>query len=365
MSGKSVKKVAVNTGGGDAPGLNAAIRAAAMAGLRRGWDMWGLSHGYGSFTDGRPFIRLDKDRIKGITLLGGTILGTANRGNPFAMPVKLEDGSWIEEDRSAHVVEAFQKSGFDALIAMGGDGSMAIAHKLQQLGIPIVGIPKTIDNDLPGTDATLGFDTAVTIATEAIDRIATTAESHERVMVVEVMGRYAGWIALHAGLAATADIILIPEIPFSFEAMLGKIREREANGRHFTIVVVAEGAKEVQGERFVIGKAAGQAEQLGGVGAYVSRKLGELSGKETRHIVLGHLQRGGSPSTLDRLISLRLGAAAVRAVADGDFGKMMMLQGGEIVRVPIESIAGGMKSVPLNSDTVLTAREIGICMGDV
>lgn len=361
-----IKKIAVNTGGGDAPGLNAAIRAVTLAGMRRGWDVMGISHGYGTFTDPmvRSLIPLDRDRVRGITLLGGTILGTANRGNPFEIPIQQEDGSITLEDRSDMVVDGFRKAGLDALIAMGGDGSMNIAHRLIQKGIPIVGVPKTIDNDLPGTDATLGFDTAVNIATEAIDRISTTAEAHERIMVVEVMGRYAGWIALHAGLSATADIILLPEIPFDFSSMVNKVEERESQGRHFTIVVVAEGATEKDGTVFTKGKVAGQSVQLGGVAEYVSKTLSKLTGKESRHIVLGHLQRGGSPSTLDRLISLRLGAAAVRAIADQDFGKIVMIQAGEIVRVPINSIAGQMKRVPLDSDTVLTARELGICLGD-
>jgi len=361
-----INKIALNTGGGDAPGLNAAIRAATLAGINRGWDVSGISHGYGSFTDptNRSLIKLDRDRVRGITLMGGTILGTANRGNPFEMPVLQADGSYQLEDKSDLVVEGFNSAGLQALVAMGGDGSMAIAHKLLQKGIPIVGVPKTIDNDLPGTDATLGFDTAVNIATEAIDRIATTAEAHERIMVVEVMGRYAGWIAMHAGLAASADIILLPEIPFDFESMARKVAERESQGRHFSIVVVAEGATENAGYVFTRGKVLGQAEQLGGVAEYVSKQLSDITGKESRHIVLGHLQRGGSPSTLDRLISLRLGAAAIRAIADGDFGKIVMIQAGEIVRVPIDSIAGKMKLVPLDSDTVNTARELGICLGD-
>jgi 6-phosphofructokinase 1 len=360
-----IKRLAINTGGGDAPGLNAAIRSATLAALERNWQVWGIRHGYGSFTDrDRPLISLDRDRVRGITLLGGTILGAANRGNPYQMPLIDVDGSTKLMDYSDRVVQGFKQHQLDALIAMGGDGSMAIAHRLLQQGIPIVGVPKTIDNDLPGTDQTLGFDTAVSIATEAIDRIATTAESHDRIMVVEVMGRYAGWIALHAGLSATADIILIPEIPFQFEAMVRKVEERERQGRHFTIVVVAEGALEREGQVFTKGKVAGQSEQLGGVGEYVAKRLSVLTGKESRSLVLGHLQRGGSPTTVDRLISLRLGAAAVRAVEDGDFGKIVMLQNGEIVRVPIEEIAGKMKKVPLDGDTLQTARDIGICLGE-
>jgi 6-phosphofructokinase 1 len=280
------------------------------------------------------------------------------------MPYQKEDGTWETRDESDLLVERFHEADLDALIAIGGDGSMRIANRLIQKGMPIVGVPKTIDNDIWGCDTTLGFDTAVTTATEAIDKITTTAEAHQRIMVVEVMGRYAGWIALHSGLSASADVILIPEIPFSYDSIVEKIQEREQRGRHYTIVVVAEGAKPKGGEMATKGDELGREVLLGGIAEQVADELSERTGKESRSLVLGHLQRGGSPSTYDRLISLRFGAAAVRAVEDRDFNKIVVMRQNELVRVPISSIANKMKEVPLEGDTVQTARDIGICLGD-
>ncbi len=357
-------KIAINTGGGDAPGLNAAIRAATLAALKHGWEVVGIKNGYGSLYEDEPFIPLNQATVRGITMQGGTILGTANRGNPFEMPYQKEDGTWALEDRSDEAVEVFKKHNVDALIAIGGDGSMIIADKLTKKGVPIVGIPKTIDNDIWATDITLGFDTAVSTATEAIDKLTTTAESHQRIMVVEVMGRYAGWIALHSGLSASADVILIPEVEYTFDSIVKKIEERESRGRHYTIVVVAEGAVEKGKSHFVKGKVIGQSEQLGGADQHIADKLSELTGKESRSIVLGHLQRGGSPSSYDRLISLRFGAAAIRAIDEGDLNKLIVLQENELRRIPISSVANKMKLVPLDNDSLKTAREIGTCMGD-
>lgn len=357
-------KIAINTGGGDAPGLNAAIRSATLSAIRRGWEVVGIKNGYGSLFTDEPFTPLTREKVRGITLQGGTILGTANRGNPFEMPYQKDDGSWELVDQSDEAVAQFEKHGIDALVAIGGDGSMRIAHKLTQKGIPVVGVPKTIDNDIWGCEISLGFDTAVTTATEAIDKITTTAESHRRVMVVEVMGRYAGWIALHSGLSASADVILMPEIDFSVESIARKIMEKEEKGETYSIVVVAEGAKEKGGDHFVKGKVPGQSEQLGGVGAYLEKKLSEMTGKESRSLVLGHLQRGGTPSTYDRLISLRFGAAAIRALEARDFNQMIVMQQNEIRRIPLSEVADRMKLVPLDGDTVQTAREIGICLGD-
>ncbi|REL37812.1 6-phosphofructokinase [Rhodohalobacter sp. SW132] len=357
-------KIAINTGGGDAPGLNAAIRAATLAALSHGWEVVGIKNGYGSLYTEEPFIPLNQDTVRGITFQGGTILGTANRGNPFEMPYQKDDGSWALEDRSDEAIDVFKKHGIDALIAIGGDGSMIIADKLTKKGIPIIGIPKTIDNDIWATDITLGFDTAVSTATEAIDKLTTTAASHQRIMVVEVMGRYAGWIALHSGLSASADIILIPEVEYTFDSILKKIEEREKRGRHHTIVVVAEGAVEKGETHFVKGKVIGQSEQLGGADQYIADKLSELTGKESRSIVLGHLQRGGTPSSYDRLISLRFGAAAVRAIDEGDTNKLIVMQQNQIKRIPIAEVANKMKLVPLDGDTIRTAREIGTCLGD-
>ena len=357
-------RIAINTGGGDAPGLNAAIRAATLAAIKRGWEVFGIKNGYGSIYTDDPFVKLDARAVRGITLQGGTILGTANRGNPFEMPYQKDDGSWETKDVSDHLVQTFDDYNIDALVAIGGDGSMNIASRLIRKGINVVGVPKTIDNDIYDCDISLGFDTAVNIATEAIDRITTTAESHQRLMVVEVMGRYAGWIALNSGIAASADVVLIPEIPFSYESIVEKIEERESNGRHYTMIVVAEGAKEKDGEIVTKGKTVGQQVQLGGIADRVADELSERTGKESRWVVLGHLQRGGSPSTYDRLISLRFGAAAIRCVQEQDFNKLVVLQNNQLTRIPITSIEGKMKSVSLDSDTVQTARDIGICLGD-
>lgn len=357
-------RIAINTGGGDAPGLNAAIRSATLAALKRGWEVFGIRNGYGSIYTDEPFIELNEESVRGITMMGGTILGTANKGNPFEMPYQKEDGSWAMKDESDRLVETFKDHGIDALIAIGGDGSMRIAYKLVKKGLRIVGVPKTIDNDIWGCDVTLGFDTARSIATEAIDRITTTAESHERLMVIEVMGRYAGWIALYSGLASTADVILIPEIPFGYDSIVEKIEEREAKGKHYTIIVVAEGASRKGGDIVTKGKTLGQEVQLGGIADQVATELSERTGKESRSVVLGHLQRGGSPTTYDRLISLRFGAAAIRCVQQGDFNKLVVLQDNELTSIPIQDIAGKMKAVPLDSDVVQTARDVGICFGD-
>lgn len=356
--------IAINTGGGDAPGLNAAIRAATLAALKRGWNVYGIKNGYGSIYTDEPFIRLTEKSVRGITLMGGTILGTANKGNPFDMPFEKEDGSMGTKDVSDHLMKTFDEYNIDALVAIGGDGSMKIAGKLVEKGLKIVGVPKTIDNDIWGCDVSLGFDTARSIATEAIDRITTTAESHQRLMVVEVMGRYAGWIALFSGLASTADVILLPEIPFTYDSIIEKIEERKAKGKNYTMIVVAEGAKPEGGEMVTKGKEVGQEVQLGGIANQVATELTERTGQESRSVVLGHLQRGGSPTTYDRLISLRFGAAAVRCIEAGNFNKLVTLRHNVLTSIPIADVAGKMKSVPLDSDTVQTARDIGICLGD-
>jgi phosphofructokinase-like protein len=359
-------RIAVNTGGGDAPGLNAVIRAIVLSAHQRGWQTYGIRRGFnGLLLEQGGVLTLTPDKVRGITHLGGTILGTTNQGNPFRWAAKDPAGNDIEIDRSDELIAAFHASGFDALISIGGDGSLRIAYDLWRKGLAVVGVPKTIDNDVAGTLATFGFDTAVSIATEAIDRLHSTAESHERVMVVEVMGRNAGWIALHSGMAAGADVILIPELPFDIERVCEKIRARDAAGRRFSIVVVAEGAM-AHGSSPVLleRRAAGGADRLGGISSMVARAIGERTGKETRSLVLGHLQRGGSPTTFDRLLGLRFGAAAVRAVADKAFGMMVGFDPPTIVRVPLQEVVGHPKNVPLDSDTVRTARELGINLGD-
>ena len=360
-------RLAISTGGGDAPGLNAVIRAVVLSAHQRGWQTYGIERGFDGLL--RPqeaaVVKLDPDRVRGITHLGGTILGTTNRGNPFRWAERAADGTMREVDRSDDLVAAFRASGFDALITIGGDGSLKIGHDLWQKGINVVGVPKTIDNDVAGTVVTFGFDTAVATATEAIDKLHSTAESHERVMVVELMGRHAGWIALNSGIAGSADVILIPEIPFEIDKVCDKIREREARGRHFSIVVVAEGAAPRGGMvQLVERRGVGTVDRLGGIASLVAKEIQERTGKETRSLVLGHIQRGGSPTTFDRLLALRFGAAAVRAVAEGAWGTMVALQPPTIVRVPIAEVVGKTKTVPLDSDTVLTAREIGVCFGD-
>lgn len=355
--------VAINTGGGDAPGLNAAIRAATLAGLKRGWNMYGIKNGYSSLFTDEPFVQLDEDKVRGITLQGGTILGTVSHGNPFAMPYTAEDGTEKQRDLSNRVIEVFDDYNIDALIAIGGDGSMHIASRLIEKGLQIVGIPKTIDNDIYGCEVSLGFDTAVTTATEAIDKLTTTAESHHRLMAVEVMGRNAGWIALHSGLSAAADVILIPEIPFHYESIVQKIKEREQKGRKYTIIVVAEGAKEKGGEP--VTTQVGDKNKLGGIANLVGRELSNRTGKESRSLALGHIQRGGSPTTFDRLISLRFGAAAIRCIEAGNFNKLVIPDDeNDLDSIPITDVSGKNKKVPLDSDVLQTARDIGICMGN-
>jgi 6-phosphofructokinase 1 len=365
-----IKRIAINTGGGDAPGLNAVIRAAVLAAANRGWETYGIRDGFNGiffperYPDGGVF-RLTRDRVRGIAHLGGTILGTTNQGNPLQYPLKMPDGTVKEVDRTGEILETFAKKQIDALISVGGDGSLTIAHALAKKGLKVVGVPKTIDNDLDKTFTTFGFDTAVSFATECLDRLHTTAESHQRIMVVEMMGRYAGWIALHAGISGGAHVILLPEIPFDLDKVVEKIRQRERVGRAYSLVVVAEGARVIEGQRSVLAPAeVGRAERLGGIGEQVARALAERTGKETRTVVLGHLVRGGSPTSFDRLAALRFGAAAVRALDEGHSNVMVSLAFPNVQYVPLEEVAGRMKAVPLDSDTVITGRDMGICFGD-
>jgi 6-phosphofructokinase 1 len=365
----AIRRIALSTGGGDAPGLNAVIRAVVLAAHNRGWEPVGIRDGYNGvllpeqYPEG-GLMALTPERVRGITHLGGTILGTTNSGNPLSYPVALPDGKIVEVDRSDELVRNLRASRIDAVVAIGGDGSLTIADVLAGKGIRIVGVPKTIDNDLSRTVITFGFDSAVSFATECIDRLHTTAAAHRRVIVVEVMGRYAGWIALNAGISGTADAILIPEIPYDLDCVVAKIQQRFAQGRGFGIVVVAEGARPKGGGRSVVEKQAGRAERLGGIGEKVATDLARASRREVRHVVLGHLLRGGSPTTFDRLIALRFGAAAVRALAAGKTGVMVALDPPKVRYVPLAEACQRMKTVPLDCDTVLTARELGICLGD-
>lgn len=362
---RKIRRIAINTGGGDAPGLNAVIRAVVLTAESRGWEVLGILRGYEGLLDTSKIVELDHNAVRGISHLGGTIIGTSSKGDPFALRLRLDDGQTVTVDRSDEVVSNFRKLGLDALITVGGDGSMRIAQGLAEKGVPVVGVPKTIDNDLEGTVVTFGFHTAVAVATEAVDRLHSTAEAHERVFVVEVMGRYAGWIALHAGIAGGADVILIPEIPFNIDAVCATIMDREARGRRFSIVVVAEGARPEGGEMVTREpKEKGREARLGGIGEQVAQQIQELTGKETRTVVLGHLQRGGRPTAYDRLIALRFGAAATRVVADGRFSVMVALDPPRIKTVELSGAIRRMKLVPLDSDTVLTARQMGLCLGD-
>lgn len=360
-----IRRIALSTGGGDAPGLNAVIRAAVLAATRRGWEVVGIRKGFGGLLGHDEMMELDPESVRGITHLGGTILGTTNRGNPFEWPTRQPDGTMVTVDRSEEVVRGLREHGIDALITIGGDGTLAIAQKLAALGLPVVGVPKTIDNDLAVTLVTFGFHTAVQTASDAIDKLHSTAESHERIIVVEVMGRNTGWIALHSGLSSTADVILIPEIPFSIDRVCEKIEERYRIGRNFAIVVVAEGAAPAGGSAAVRELARpGAAERLGGIGEQVGRAIEERTGHEVRTLVLGHLQRGGTPTAYDRLIALRFGAAAVRTVEERRFGTMVALDPPEIRAVPLEDAIRQIKTVPVHSDIVQTARDLGIAFGD-
>jgi len=365
----TIRRIAISTGGGDAPGLNAVIRAATIAARTRGWDVVGIRDGFNGlmfperYIDG-GLIRLDRTTVRGITHTGGTIIGTTNRGNPMRFPVPQGDGTYKEEDRTDELIARFRMHDIDALVTIGGDGSLTLADHLHRKGLWVVGVPKTIDNDLDKTEATFGFDTAVAFATECIDRLNSTASSHGRIMIVEVMGRYAGWIALNAGVASAADVVLIPEIPYDINKVAQKIRERQAAGRLFSIVVVAEGAKPQDGELTVKGKSIGQAERLGGVGEKVAHELEQLTGKESRVVVLGHLLRGGSPTAFDRLVGLRFGAAAIRALEEGQRGIMVSLTPPTVSYVPLEAACSRMKTVPIDSDTMLTARDMGMSFGD-
>jgi phosphofructokinase-like protein len=358
-------RIAISTGGGDAPGLNAVIRAAVLTAVDRGWHVLGIKKGYAGLLGDDEVIPLTRDEVRGIGHLGGTILRTTNRGNPFCYPVRQHDGSFVEIDRSDELLENARNLGINALISIGGDGSLAIAQKLAAKGMRVVCVPKTIDNDVSGTLSTFGFDTAVNTAMEAIDKLHTTAESHDRVIVMEVMGRHSGFIALHSGVAGAAHAILIPEIPYDLSVVCEAIMTRERRGRFFDVVVAAEGAFPKGGAESIMGESMpGQARRVGGIAERLARQIQEKTGKECRSLVLGHLQRGGMPTGYDRLLATRFGGAAVQAVEDGKWGHMVALQSPNIVTVPIEEALRHPKKVDLNHDLVRTARRLGISFGD-
>lgn len=358
------RKIGVLTGGGDCPGLNAVIRAVVRTASHQGIAVIGIRDGYKGAVEG-DFLPLELKAVSGILPRGGTILGTTNRDNPFAYWLEV-GGHKVQEDRSDQVIDNLNKEGVDTLIVIGGDGSLNIALELAAKGLKVVGVPKTIDNDLMATDLTFGFMSAVETAQYALDKLHTTAESHHRVMVLEVMGRYAGWIALYSGIAGGADVILIPEIPYQIAKVAETVNQRKALGKKFSIIVVAEGAAPLDGEMVVERRLEDRTDpvKLGGIGAKVANDLEKLIGLETRVTVLGHLQRGGSPNVFDRILATRYGVAAVDAVLNDETGKMVALKGSDIITVPLADAVNQMKKV-LPEDPVLhTARRIGLCLGD-
>ena len=358
-------RIAINTGGGDAPGLNAVIRAAVLAARGRGWEVIGIRRGYSGLFAPGGIVSLDERSVRGIAHIGGTILGTTNRGSPFSYPVKQEDGTVKMVDRSDEAIERMKALEIGCLIAVGGDGSLRIASDLAAKGLNVIGVPKTIDNDLAGTAFTFGFHTAVQTATDAIDKLHSTAEAHQRLMVVELMGRHTGWIALFAGFAATADAILIPEIPYDLGKVAERIRAGWEEGREYAIIVVAEGAMPRGGEASYLDRPAiGGSRRLGGVGKRIADGLQELTGHETRSLVLGHLQRGGRPIAYDRVLSLRFGTAAVELAEQGRFGCMVGVDPPLVHAVPLSEAIKSLKRVPVDGDIVRAARAMGISFGD-
>lgn len=359
------KTIAILTGGGDCPGLNAVIRGVVRAAvLKRGWRVLGIEDGFDGLVDGPRLRELDLQAVRGILPRGGTILGTSNRGNPFAYPARKGDEIELT-DVSGRVVENFRHSGAEALIAVGGDGTLKIARQLNALGLPVVGVPKTIDNDLKGTDVTFGYSTAVETVTEALDKLHSTAESHHRAMVVEVMGRDAGWIALESGIAGGADVVLIPEIPFDLQGVCRAIARRREMGSRFSIIVVAEGAFPAGGSK-VVQLSAEQnlgVERLGGMARHVAAELEKCLDMETRVVVLGHVQRGGSPSPFDRVLGSRFGVKAVQLIEKGLFGRMVALAGRTVDSVEIGAAVGSLNRIDPGGDLVRTAEELGIMVG--
>jgi 6-phosphofructokinase 1 len=360
----SLKRIGVLTGGGDCPGLNAVIRSIAKpAMLHFNAKVIGILDGFEGLVEGlaRELLPLD---VTGIVNIGGTILGTSNKGDPFHFPVETAGGIVIT-DCSAKAIRNYEKWNLDVLIAIGGDGTMKIAHKLSQMGLHVIGIPKTIDNDLDATDVTFGFDSALSVATEAIDRLQTTASAHHRVMVVEVMGRYAGWLALCAGLAGGADMILIPELPFRWASLATCVLSR-TTGARFSIICVSEGARPEGGTMVVQEQDIKRTDpvRLGGIGTLVANRVQQETGNETRVTVLGHLQRGGSPTAFDRILATRFGVAALQAAARGEFGCMVSLRGRDVVTVSLEEATRRQRLVPLDSPLIVAARDVGTVMGD-
>lgn len=359
-----IRRIGILTGGGDCPGLNAVIRGVTKPAEDYGMSVYGIIDGFEGLVEGKAKELTNSD-VSGILARGGTILGSSNKGDPFHWPCDI-NGKIEIKDKSLAAVNNYKAWGLDALIAIGGDGTMHICNKLSKMGLNVVGVPKTIDNDLEATDVTFGHDSAVYVVSMALDRLHTTASSHHRVIVVEVMGRYAGWIALNGGLSGGADIILIPEIPFSWEKVAAKIRERELMGKRFSLVCVAEGAKPIGGDIVTRGSDIKRTDpvQLGGIGKVVADKIEEMTGRETRVTVLGHLQRGGSPTPYDRILSTKFGAYAIDLAANKKFGRMVALKGNEIKNVKIEDAISRQKLVKPDDQAVFVAKAVGISFGD-
>jgi 6-phosphofructokinase 1 len=357
-----LRRIAVLTGGGDAPGLNAVVRAVAKSAFGKGWEVLGIEDGFEGFYHEGGIRPLSRGHVRGILQTGGSILRCSNRGDPFRFSVAGSE----PQDRSAEVIAAVDRLGLDALVVIGGDGSLGIAARLSRRGVPVVGIPKTIDNDVWGTDVTFGFNTACETVMQAVDRLHTTAASHQRVMVIEVMGRDAGWIALEGGASGGGDVILIPEIPFDLEAVCGKIRERARDASGFSLVLAAEGAYPAGGEKTVVVTAEESAtgfERLGGVGEAVARTIERREGVECRATVLGHVQRGGSPTSRDRMLGTRFGVGAVDLVERGLTGRMVAIRAERIVDVPLDEVAGRAKRVDPDGQEVRAVESIGVSFG--
>ena len=361
-----LKRIGVLTGGGDCPGLNAVIRAVVKTAINNyGLEAYGVEDGFEGLVENR--IRpLSYDEVSGILTRGGTILGASNKATPFQYIEEGKEGA-APEDRSQQCLENVSRAGLDALVCIGGDGTLSISNRLAKLGVPVVGVPKTIDNDVEETDVTFGFDTATQIVSDAIDRLHTTAQSHHRVMVIETMGRYVGWLALVGGLAGGGDIILIPEISYSLESICEAVSKRSRRGRRFSIVVVAEGVKPPGGDYVTRERAERDAydqRRLGGVGVWLARTIEDLTRTESRTVVLGHLQRGGTPTARDRVLATLFGREAMAAAARGEFGVMVALKNTKVATVPLEKVAGRQRRVDPGCQLVQAARSVGTSFGD-
>ncbi|MBN2097031.1 MAG: ATP-dependent 6-phosphofructokinase [Candidatus Omnitrophica bacterium] len=361
---KKKPRLAILTGGGDCPGINAVIRAVTKkAILDQGMEVIGIADGYHGLVKNR-YRKLRYNDVSGILTLGGTILGTSKVANPYRYPVG-QGKNLRFSDLSRRVINNLRRLKVDCMVCIGGDGTLGIAYQLFKDGVAIVGVPKTIDNDIRGTDVTFGFNSAVTIATEGIDRVHTTAQSHHRIMIVEVMGHQAGWVALHSGVAGGGDIILIPEIPYDVEVIAQRVKERNRKGKRFSIVVIAEGARPQGGNVAIqrIVQESADAVRLGGIGFILGEQLERITGLQTRTVVMGHLQRGGSPTAFDRVLATELGTTAMELVEKRKFGQMVGLSGARLVNVPLKIVAQGPRLVPLNHRLISSARSVGTCFG--